>query len=128
VTYARGIIAIRVANRVVCMDILTKSDVSLADLCTVFQFPAAMLNHGVHRRISYISSSGAVIRPWIFFYDYWEYIHVSTRTVPAESFMATIAANINNPKITDKEFREFIRNTLPIISYPRPPKDKNGKL
>jgi hypothetical protein len=39
--------------------------------------------------------------------------------VPAENFMATIAANVDNPKLTDADFREFIRNTLPIVIYPR---------
>lgn len=44
---------------------------------------------------------------------------MSKRTVPAENFMATIAANVDNKKITDDQFREFIRNTLPIVKYPR---------
>ena len=43
---------------------------------------------------------------------------MSKRTVPAENFMATIAANVDNSNITDEQFREFIRNTLPIIQYP----------
>ena len=33
----------------------------------------------------------------------------------AENFMKTIAANIDNKNLSDKDFREFIRNTLPII-------------
>lgn len=41
-------------------------------------------------------------------------------TVPAENFMATIAANVDNEKLTDKEFRQFVRHTLPIVDYPRP--------
>lgn len=41
----------------------------------------------------------------------------SPRSVPATNFMATIAANVDNPKISDEEFREFIRNTLPIVRY-----------
>ena len=41
----------------------------------------------------------------------------SKRVVPAKNFMATIAANVNNKRLTDKEFREFIRNTLPIVIY-----------
>jgi hypothetical protein len=40
-----------------------------------------------------------------------------SRTVPADSFMATIAANVDNKKMNDKEFRQFIRNTLPIVIY-----------
>ena len=47
------------------------------------------------------------------------------RPVPAEHFMATIAANVDNVRLTDAEFRDFIRNTLPIVEYPRPDeKDK----
>lgn len=33
--------------------------------------------------------------------------------------MATFAANVDNKKLSDADFREFIRNTLPIVSYPR---------
>lgn len=39
------------------------------------------------------------------------------RIVSASNFMATIAANVDNEKISDKDFREFIRNTLPIVIY-----------
>ena len=41
------------------------------------------------------------------------------RRVPAENFMATIAANVDNKRITDEQFREFIRDTLPIVEYER---------
>lgn len=37
--------------------------------------------------------------------------------VPAENFMATIAANVDNKRLTDAQFREFIRDTLPIVEY-----------
>lgn len=37
------------------------------------------------------------------------------RKVPAENFMKTIAANVDNGKLTDEQFREFVRNTLPIV-------------
>lgn len=40
-------------------------------------------------------------------------------TVPAEHFMGTIAVNVDNGKLSDAAFREFIRNTLPIVVYPR---------
>lgn len=50
------------------------------------------------------------------------------RTVPAEHFMATIAANVDNTKLDDAAFREFIRNTLPIVEYPRPAKVGTGTL
>jgi len=39
--------------------------------------------------------------------------------VPAENFMATIAANVDNKRITDEQFRDFIRNTLPVVEYLR---------
>jgi len=39
--------------------------------------------------------------------------------VPAENFMATIAANVDNKRITDEQFRDFIRNTLPVVEYQR---------
>lgn len=42
--------------------------------------------------------------------------------IPAQNFMATIAANVNNKNIPDAAFRKFIRNTLPIVEYPRPEK------
>ena len=37
--------------------------------------------------------------------------------LPAKNFMKTVAANVDNDKLTDEEFREFIRNTLPIVDY-----------
>lgn len=40
--------------------------------------------------------------------------------VAAENFMATLAANADNAKLSDADFREFVRNTLPIVIYPRP--------
>ena len=39
--------------------------------------------------------------------------------VSAKNFMGTIAANVDNKKLSDKEFRQFIRNTLPVVDYPR---------
>jgi hypothetical protein len=35
--------------------------------------------------------------------------------VPAENFVKTLAANADNGKIDDKAFRQFVRNTLPIV-------------
>jgi hypothetical protein len=35
--------------------------------------------------------------------------------VPADSFVRTLAANVDNGKMTDAEFRQFVRNTLPIV-------------
>ncbi len=42
------------------------------------------------------------------------------RCVPAGSFVATVEANVDNPAMTDADFRAFIRSTLPIVVYPRP--------
>lgn len=38
--------------------------------------------------------------------------------VDAVNFMGTMMANVDNEKLSDAEFREFIRNTLPIIEKP----------
>ena len=38
------------------------------------------------------------------------------RTVPASNFVGTITANVDG-KMSDAEFRQFIRNTLPIVVY-----------
>lgn len=48
------------------------------------------------------------------------------RTIPAENFMATIAANVDNENIDDKTFREFIRNTLPIVIYKKQKTKQTG--
>lgn len=35
--------------------------------------------------------------------------------VPAKHFVETLVANVDNEKLSDAEFREFVRNTLPIV-------------
>lgn len=40
-----------------------------------------------------------------------------SRTVDAETFCSLIEVNLDNEKLDDKAFRDFIRNTLPIIKY-----------
>lgn len=35
--------------------------------------------------------------------------------VPAVNFIGTVLANIDNDKMSDVDFRQFIRNTLPIV-------------
>jgi hypothetical protein len=35
--------------------------------------------------------------------------------VPAKNFIGTIMANVDNDKMNDSDFRQFIRNTLPIV-------------
>lgn len=42
---------------------------------------------------------------------------MAKRTVPASNFMATVAANVDNMAMSDKDFRQFIRNSLPIVIY-----------
>ncbi len=36
------------------------------------------------------------------------------------NFVATVNANVDNAKLSDADFREFIRNSLPIVIFPRP--------
>ena len=38
--------------------------------------------------------------------------------VPAVHFIGTIMVNVDNDKLSDSEFRQFIRNTLPILEKP----------
>lgn len=39
------------------------------------------------------------------------------RTVPAANFVGTVVANVDNEKMSDEDFRQFVRNTLPIVQY-----------
>jgi hypothetical protein len=51
------------------------------------------------------------------------------RKISAKNFMQTIAANIDNDKLTDADLREFIRNTLPIVKgVDYTPPEKESKL
>lgn len=43
---------------------------------------------------------------------------MSSQTVPAENFVQTLSVNVDNEKLTDEQFREFVRNTLPIVKRP----------
>jgi hypothetical protein len=38
--------------------------------------------------------------------------------VPAVNFIGTMMANVDNEKLSDADFRQFIRNTLPIVEKP----------
>ena len=38
-----------------------------------------------------------------------------TAKIPAADFMETIRVNVDNMKLSDAQFRSFIRNTLPIV-------------
>ena len=38
-------------------------------------------------------------------------------TVPADHFAAMLSVKVDNEKLSNAEFREFVRNTLPIVIY-----------
>lgn len=40
--------------------------------------------------------------------------------VPAENFLTTVAINVDNEGLSDADFREFIRNCLPVVRFPAP--------
>lgn len=40
---------------------------------------------------------------------------MTEQTVPAVNFVGTLIANVDNGSMSDKEFRKFVRNTLPIV-------------
>lgn len=44
---------------------------------------------------------------------------LTRRTVSAENFMATLDANIENDRLSDASFREFVRNSVPVVIFPR---------
>jgi len=35
--------------------------------------------------------------------------------VPAGNFILTVNANVDNEKLSDAQFREFVRDSLPIV-------------
>ena len=37
--------------------------------------------------------------------------------IPAENFLGTVSVNVDNLLLSDAEFRQFIRNTLPIVKF-----------
>ena len=41
-----------------------------------------------------------------------------SNNVPALNFIGTMLANLDNEKMSDKDFRDFIRNTMPIVEKP----------
>jgi hypothetical protein len=43
-----------------------------------------------------------------------------TDKISSDHFMGTLHVNVDNEKISDADFRRFVRNTLPIVEYPRP--------
>ena len=47
-----------------------------------------------------------------------ETLNLRPRETPAEIFLRTLAANLDNNKLTDAEFRQFVRNSLPGFVFP----------
>ena len=45
---------------------------------------------------------------------------MSERTVPAENFMQTLHVNVDNKKLSDADFRQFVRNSIQIVKYDPP--------
>ena len=40
-----------------------------------------------------------------------------SKNIPAENFVATLAVNVDNERISDAEFRQLVRNTLGIVEH-----------
>lgn len=47
-----------------------------------------------------------------------ETIDLKPRPSPAEMFLRTLAANLDNHKLSDADFRQFVRNSLPGVVFP----------
>lgn len=43
-----------------------------------------------------------------------------TPLMGAGRFVILLHTNVNNARLTDKSFREFVRNSLPVVEYQRP--------
>jgi hypothetical protein len=56
---------------------------------------------------------------WVFasrLYPTWEEAFASDfPSVPASNLIGTIQANVDNKAMTDREFRQFVRNSLPLV-------------
>jgi hypothetical protein len=46
--------------------------------------------------------------------------------ITADQFMPTLLANLDNPKLSDSEFREFLRRSVEIVEVKRAPAAANG--
>ena len=62
----------------------------------------------IERVTNLVKQAGAVL----------ETIDLRPRETPAEIFLRTLAANLDNNKLTDAEFRQFVRNSLPGVVFP----------
>ena len=47
--------------------------------------------------------------------QYHRYPPPQPQMIPANYFCKQLAANVDNKGLTDSQFREMIRNTLPIV-------------
>ena len=41
------------------------------------------------------------------------------RPINADNFCGTLDCNVDNEKLSDKDFRQFVRNTLPHVEFER---------
>lgn len=44
-----------------------------------------------------------------------KYSYLQKPKIPANHFIETLIANVHNSKLSDKDFREFVKATLPIV-------------
>jgi hypothetical protein len=49
-------------------------------------------------------------------FEWGDYYRGQAKTQDAKYFVDQLNANIDNVKLTDTEFRQFVRNTLPIYT------------
>jgi len=62
----------------------------------------------LERVINLLKQAGAVL----------ETIDLKVSPSPAEIFLRTLAANLDNEKLSDADFRQFVRNSLPGVVFP----------
>ncbi len=43
---------------------------------------------------------------------------VQTRPTHAENFCSTLSANVDNVRLSDADFRSFVRDSLPVVQFP----------
>ena len=73
------------------------------------------VNEANARRACWVSGVNRWLYPEALHRTREEADNVPAATVPAYSFVATVNANVDNEKLTDAEFREFVRNSLPLV-------------
>ena len=50
------------------------------------------------------------------------------KAVDSKHFCQMLSLNVDNTKLTDAEFRKFVKRTLPIVDFPRTEKQENPWL